>query len=89
MTSVATLMKNLGIDEPKKGEYNDDIVDLNYIRKSTQLINDALQKGFDIMQMPNGDITITEVKTISYKYNWNKERQKFERASTKSKQRKN
>lgn len=57
------------------------LADKNYLRKSSFLVNDALQRGFDVMHMPDGDIMVTEVKTITYKYLWDKKKGKFERAS--------
>lgn len=61
----------------------DNIVnDVQYIRKSSVLVSESLQKGADIMQMPNGDIHVTETKVVTYKYHWNKEKNRFERAST-------
>lgn len=79
MSSVLNLIKNL----PQIA--NDDAnlaADIHYIRKSSVLVSDALQKGSDIMQLPNGDIIVTEVKTITYRYRWNKEKSKFERVAT-------
>lgn len=55
--------------------------DINYIKKSSVLVSDALQKGSDIMQLASGDILITEVKTITYKYSWNNAKGRFERAN--------
>jgi hypothetical protein len=78
-SSVLNLIKNL----PEVA--NDDTnpaTDINYIRKSTNLVNDALSKGADIMQLANGDILITEVKTVTYQYVWNKAANKFERATS-------
>jgi hypothetical protein len=42
----------------------------NYLRQSSSLINDALQKGFDVLQMADGDIVMTGVKTVVYQYTW-------------------
>ena len=79
MSSVLNLIKNL----PQASENDKNLVtDINYIRKSSTLVNDALQKGSDIMQLPNGDIIVTEVKTVTYKYRWNCEKNKFERVVT-------
>jgi hypothetical protein len=55
--------------------------DINYIKRSSVLVSDALQKGSDIMQLASGDILITEVKTITYKYSWNSTKGRFERAN--------
>ena len=82
MSSVLNLIKNLPTNA--NDEYNV-ASDINYIRKSANLVNDALQKGSDIMQLANGDIVITEVKTVTYKYLWNKDNNKFERQTTGSK----
>ncbi len=79
------------------GAISDEIVsnlakDMNYIKKSSSLVSEALQKGSDITQLANGDILITEVKTVTYKYNWNKDKGRFERANNghrQKKQRKN
>lgn len=57
------------------------LTDLKYICKSTSLITDSLQKGFDVAQLPNGDIIITEVKTINIQYAWDKNKQKMVRIS--------
>jgi hypothetical protein len=41
-----------------------------YLRQSSALINDALQKGFDVMQLADGDIVMTGMKTVIYQYTW-------------------
>ncbi|WP_316353313.1 DUF2671 domain-containing protein [Candidatus Trichorickettsia mobilis] len=51
--------------------------DLKYICSSTGLITESLQKGFDIAQLPNGDIIVTEVKTVNIRYSWDKKKQKM------------
>ncbi len=42
----------------------------DYLRQSSSLINDALQKGFDVLQLANGDVVMTGVKTVVYQYSW-------------------
>jgi hypothetical protein len=59
-----------------------------YVKKSLTLVTEALNKGSDVMQMGNGDILITEVKTVTYKYKWNDDKNKFERVTSGSKVRK-
>tara|TARA_B100001564_G_C20553250_1_gene630151 strand:+ start:334 stop:651 length:318 start_codon:yes stop_codon:yes gene_type:complete len=77
MTSILNFIKNL----PEISK--DDVInDINYIRKSSVLVNEALSKGSDVMQMPGGDIHITETKVVTYKYIWNAEKGKFERATS-------
>ena len=48
-----------------------------YICKSTPLIADSLQKGFDVVQMPNGDVIITEIKVVNVQYSWDHNKQKM------------
>jgi hypothetical protein len=44
--------------------------DARYLRQSSALINDALQKGFDVMQLADGSVVISGMKTVSYQYYW-------------------
>ena len=64
-----------------EGEKDDIFSDIHYICKSTSLIVDSLQKGLDVAQLPNGDILITEVKTVNTQYSWDKNKQKMARIS--------
>lgn len=49
---------------------NDIMADIKYICRSCSLITEALQRGADVLQMPNGDIFITETKRQRYIYTW-------------------
>lgn len=51
--------------------------DIRYICNSTNLIYGALQKGFDIAQLPNGDVIVTEIKTVNVHYTWDKNKKKM------------
>jgi hypothetical protein len=84
MSSVMEFINSL----PKLSNEEELIADLNYIKKSSSLVNDALQKGFDVLQLASGDVEITEVKIVTYKYIWDQETDKFVRASTGTRQRK-
>jgi len=55
------------------------MMDARYLRQSSALIQDALQKGFDVLQLANGDIVTTGTKTIVYQYTWDEERGKLAR----------
>lgn len=44
--------------------------DPDYLRKSSSIITEALQKGFDVLQLENGDIVTTGTKTVTYQYRW-------------------
>lgn len=63
----------------------DVMLDSRYIKHSSNLISDALQKGFDVLQMSNGDIVTTGTKTVVYKYTWEEEAGKLKRTSITSK----
>lgn len=41
-----------------------------YLRHSSSVINEALKEGFDVLQLPNGDIVATGTKTIVHTYTW-------------------
>lgn len=55
------------------------MMDARYLRQSSSLIQDALQKGFDVLQLANGDIVTTGTKTIVHQYSWDEERGKLVR----------
>ena len=55
------------------------MMDARYLRQSSSLIQDALQKGFDVLQLANGDIVTTGTKTIVYQYSWDEDRGKLMR----------
>lgn len=41
-----------------------------YLRHSSAVINEALKEGFDVLQLPNGDIVTTGTKIITNTYVW-------------------
>lgn len=51
-----------------------DLADLmanpEYLRYSSAIINEALKEGFDVLQLPNGDIVTTGTKIITNTYVW-------------------
>lgn len=53
------------------------MLDARYLRQSSSLIQDALQKGFDVLQLANGDIVTTGTKTVVYQYAWDAEKGKL------------
>lgn len=78
-------MKNFMKEEKKLNpQLNSDLSvfdDIKYICNSSKLITDSLQKGFDVAQLPNGDVIITEIKTINVQYTWDETKQKMVRIS--------
>lgn len=79
MQSMKDKLKNLPMTA---SEDQDIMTDIRYIRKSCALVTDALKKGCDVLQMPNGDIVITEVRTVSFQYTWNETKSKFEKVKS-------
>ncbi len=66
---------NASISAPRKSMDSDmmatnTMLDSRYLRQSSSLIQDALQKGFDVLQLANGDIVTTGTKTVVHQYVW-------------------
>ena len=75
-------------EQPVQADSNlssDVMFDARYIKNSSVLISDALQKGFDVLQMANGDIVTTGTKTVVYKYTWDEVTGKLKRTSVSGK----
>lgn len=70
-----------------KNEENNIMADMRYISKSCALITESLQKGCDLMQMPNGDIIVSELKTVTFNYTWDVKKGKLMRIQLGSKSR--
>ncbi len=56
------------------------MLDPRYLRQSSTLIQESLQKGFDVLQLASGDIVTTGTKTIVYQYTWDEEKGKLVKA---------
>ncbi|WP_341764024.1 DUF2671 domain-containing protein [Candidatus Tisiphia endosymbiont of Beris chalybata] len=56
--------------------------DVKYICQAATLITEATQQGFDVAQLPNGDITVTEIKVVNVNYIWHSVKQKFVKVNT-------
>jgi len=56
------------------------MTDADYLRQSSALINEALQRGFDVLQLANGDIVTTGTKTIVNQFTWDAEKGKLVKA---------
>lgn len=72
---------NLRVKDEVGGEAFEVLTDLRYICKATPLITESLQKGLDVTQMPNGDIIVTEIKTVNTQYSWDASKGKMVRLS--------
>lgn len=54
----------------------------DYLRHSSSIINDALKEGFDVLQLPNGDIVTTGTKIITNTFSWDQSKSKLVKART-------
>ncbi len=66
----------------EKPDISDMMLDPRYLRQSSALINEALQKGFDVLQLADGDIVTTGTKTVVYQYTWDPEKGKLVKTKT-------
>lgn len=64
-------------------DISDMMANADYLRHSSALIKEALEKGFDVLQLADGSIVTTGTKTVVYHYSWDTQKSKFSR-STKS-----
>ncbi len=77
--------RNVNMDNSAVGNV---MLDPRYLRQSSTLIQDALQKGFDVLQHANGEIIMTGIKTVVYQYSWDEEKGKLVKAKPERKPRK-
>ena len=56
-----------------------------YLRQSSALINEALKKGFDVLQLANGDIVTTGTRTIVHQYVWDNDKSRLVKAKNTAK----
>lgn len=71
---ASSASKKPGDSEP---EITNMMLDPRYLRQSSSLIQEALQKGFDVLQLANGDIVTTGTKTVVYQYTWDGDKGKL------------
>jgi hypothetical protein len=77
MAYKTNVFNSLNITRDAKANASEDSNDLaelmanpEYLRYSSSIINDALKDGFDVLQLPNGDIVTTGTKIITNTYVW-------------------
>ena len=74
-------LKNFIYSQPRDLQESNVLEDAIYIFKSSALITESLERGSDVMQMPNGDIIIGEMKLITFYYTWDKAKRKLVRSN--------
>lgn len=82
-----TLFASLNVTKDARATAGDDdnalselMANPEYLRHSSSIINDALKDGFDVLQLPNGDIVTTGTKIITNTYSWDKGKAKLVKA---------
>ena len=86
MASVKDVLAGLPSSAKRPGD-GDIMANPDYLRKSQALITEALQKGFDILQLENGDVVVTGTKTIVSQYSWDEKKGKMTKVLAKGKKR--
>ena len=87
MGSVKDVLAGLPSAMKRSGSNNEGDVMANpdYLRKSQALITEALQKGFDVLQLDSGDVVVTGTKTITNQYAWDSKKGKMVKVTAKGK----
>ncbi|MFY9589724.1 DUF2671 domain-containing protein [Rickettsia endosymbiont of Halotydeus destructor] len=72
------LSNNL-LETNKDSLKNDDspFFDVKYICQASSLITESIRRGFDVTQLPNGDVNVTEVRIVNVHYSWDSTKEKF------------
>ena len=86
MATKSNLFASMNVTKNAKsmaGEDDSALLDLmanpEYLRHSSSIINDALKDGFDVLQLPNGDIVTTGTKIVTHTYAWDQGKSKLVR----------
>lgn len=88
MTYKTKLFNSLSLTRDTRTVTDDDnglaelMANPEYLRHSSAVINDALKDGFDVLQLPNGDIVTTGTKIITNTYVWDAAKGKLNKART-------
>ncbi|MES2984034.1 MAG: DUF2671 domain-containing protein [Pseudomonadota bacterium] len=91
MTYKSKMFHSLNVTKDARTAAHDDenmlaelMANPEYLRHSSSVINDALKEGFDVLQLPNGDIVTTGTKTIVNTYVWDGANARLDKARTPS-----
>ncbi|MDX1974769.1 MAG: DUF2671 domain-containing protein [Rickettsiales bacterium] len=78
--NIKTVGQSVTKSFESESEVTNMMLDPRYLRQSSALIQEALQKGFDVLQLANGDIVTTGTKTVVYQYAWDSDKGKLVKA---------
>lgn len=87
MTSKLKLYHSLNVTKDARSTASEEenllaelMANPEYLRYSSTVINEALKEGFDVLQLPNGDIVTTGTKTIVNTYVWDASNNRLDKA---------
>lgn len=83
MNSIKDIINNIPDNSGKSNPDEDLMSNGEYLRESSKIISDALHKGYDVLQLENGDIVTTGTKVIVTQYRWDNKKGKMGRLSAK------
>lgn len=87
MTYKAKIFNSLNVSKENRAVASEEenmlselMANPEYLRHSSSIINEALKEGFDVLQLPNGDIVTTGTKTIVNTYVWDAQNARLDKA---------
>ena len=83
MNSVKDILDNIPETNNDEISVEDIMQNPEYLRQSSAIISDALQKGYDVLQLENGDIVTTGTKVIVTQYHFDPAEDKMSKLSAK------
>jgi len=89
MPSVKDILDNIPPGAVGDGDDLDVISDPDYLLHSAPVIADALQRGFDVLQLANGDIVTTGTKVVITQFQWDGEKGEMVKLSERERKRRN
>jgi hypothetical protein len=83
--NIKDVIDSIPAGSPGTSPSPDYLSDQKYAQNCEEIISNALSKGYDVVQLENGDIITTGTKLVVTKYGWDPARKKMQKiASRKS-----
>ncbi len=83
MTKIKKMLKEVQKLANTASNGDDPMRNPKYLDASHEIISSSLKKGYDVIQLDNGDIIVTGVKVEVIKYHWDTEKSKMNRRKIK------
>jgi hypothetical protein len=85
MSSIKELINDINAADRGGPADSNYMLDEDYRESCFEVINEALQKGHDVIHMENGDIITTGTKVVVTQFHWDAEKRKLVKISSKNK----